>query len=84
MTSNGKIKTVVEAPCEFTSSECEPRPIVISSRIRLAPNIEPYPFPGWASDKQREAILSMASQALKKLPELKSTLKWGITFRKES
>lgn len=41
--------------------------IVISSRIRLARNLEKIPFPHWANKKQREEILASISAALGKL-----------------
>jgi protein arginine kinase len=40
--------------------------IVISSRIRLARNLDKVPFPHWANKKQREQSLGIIRDALKK------------------
>jgi len=40
--------------------------IVISSRIRLARNLQQYPFPHWANKKQGEEILVKVEEAVKK------------------
>ena len=41
--------------------------IVISSRIRLARNLDKFPFPHWASKKQGEEILSLITKAIEKV-----------------
>jgi protein arginine kinase len=45
--------------------------IVISSRIRLARNLEKYPFPHWANKKQSEEVLCKVEEARKSVDELK-------------
>lgn len=47
--------------------------IVISSRIRLARNLNKYPFPHWASKIQLEEILVKTSDAMDKVDMLKSS-----------
>ncbi len=46
--------------------------IVISSRIRLARNLDKFPFPHWASKKQSEDVLSSVEEAIKKTDDLKT------------
>lgn len=48
--------------------------IVISSRIRLARNLDKFPFPHWANKKQGEQALEMVREAIGKVDYLK-----GIT-----
>lgn len=48
--------------------------IVISSRIRLARNLDKFPFPHWANKKQGEQALEMVEEAIGKVDYLK-----GIT-----
>lgn len=48
--------------------------IVISSRIRLARNLDKVPFPHWANKKQGEESLKIIKEALKKVESLKDTL----------
>lgn len=47
--------------------------IVISSRIRLARNLDKFPFPHWAAQKQSEEVLSAISAAISKIDYLKKT-----------
>ncbi len=47
--------------------------IVISSRIRLARNLDKFSFPQWASKKQGEQILQAIEEAIAKVDYLKNT-----------
>ena len=51
--------------------------IVISTRIRLARNLEGYAFAGRARDGERLRILSQIQQAVAKMPEMRH----GIMLR---
>ena len=51
--------------------------IVISSRIRLARNLEKIPFPHWAGKDKREEVLKTIEQALSGLEHLKQ----GVILR---
>ena len=51
--------------------------MVISSRIRLARNLEKFPFPHWAKKPDSEQVLVLAAGAFEKTPELKD----GIFLR---
>jgi protein arginine kinase len=46
--------------------------IVISSRIRLARNLEKYPFSHWSTRKQSEEILSIVEPVVKENPHMKN------------
>lgn len=47
--------------------------IVISSRIRLARNLEKFPFPHWANKKQAEEVLIEIEEVRAKIELLKNT-----------
>ena len=47
--------------------------VVISSRIRLARNLNQFPFPHWASKAQLNTILEKSSQAMEKVELLKKS-----------
>lgn len=47
--------------------------IVISSRIRLARNLDKYPFPHWANKKQTQEVLEKVQEASSKVDLLKKT-----------
>ena len=47
--------------------------IVISSRIRLARNLQKMPFPHWASKKQSQEVLKVIEEARGKVDYLKGT-----------
>ena len=48
--------------------------IVVSSRVRLARNIDKFPFFNWANPNQREAILALVKDAAIKSKFLKKTM----------
>ncbi|RCL31987.1 MAG: protein arginine kinase [Puniceicoccaceae bacterium] len=62
------INTVTEKRAKAKSKSSS---IVISSRLRLARNLEAYPFPNRAKTAQRCDILSKIETALKDIPYLK-------------
>lgn len=44
--------------------------IVVSSRVRLARNIDQKPFPGWAKKMERVALMEEIQRAVEALPEM--------------
>jgi protein arginine kinase len=46
--------------------------IVVSSRLRLARNLDKFPFPHWANKKQGEEILTTIEEAVHKVDYLKN------------
>jgi protein arginine kinase len=45
--------------------------IVVSSRVRLARNLEGFPFPGWAKKAERIRAMETIQTAVQTLPEMK-------------
>jgi protein arginine kinase len=58
------IQTLIKQPVAWLSPEAPESPIAISSRIRLARNLEQFPFPGQASPEQRDQVLELIQKAL--------------------
>ncbi len=52
--------------------------IVISSRVRLARNLEKFPFPHWADEKEGEEILQAVADAVPKIEYLKNTTNFRL------
>ena len=46
--------------------------IVVSSRLRLARNLDKFPFPHWANKKQGEEVFSAIEAAVGKIDYLKN------------
>lgn len=53
--------------------------IVISSRVRLARNLDKFPFPHWANKKQSEQALKTINEALVNVEVLKKALSLRLT-----
>lgn len=65
---------LVKEPGEWLKGKGANSRIVISSRVRLARNLEGIPFPGWASKKSQEEVLRRFSPAIRSCPILKNAL----------
>lgn len=50
-------------------------PIVLSTRVRLARNLNGLPFPGWAKESQRREVLQRCCEALASAPRMKDAWK---------
>jgi protein arginine kinase len=66
------IKPLLDANAELTSGGAPGEPIVMSSRIRLARNLDGRSFPGWAKKTQRREILSACEKAVAQLPQMQN------------
>lgn len=64
------IQPIVERRNELTGKGLASEAIVLSSRIRLARNLEGRRFPDWANKSQREDILTACEAAIAALPEM--------------
>lgn len=53
--------------------------VVISSRIRLARNLDKYPFPHWANKKQGEEVFNKLEEAKSKIELLKNTTTFKLS-----
>lgn len=52
--------------------------IVVSSRVRLARNLDKKPFPGWAKKPERIALMEEIQHAVETLPEMKGAFSTGM------
>ena len=59
-----RIASLIDSHSELTDTSSAKCPVVLMTRIRLARNLAQYPFPGWAKETQRSAILSACSDAI--------------------
>ena len=66
------ISSLVESMGEMTHRAGSRRPIIMSTRIRLARNLAHYPFPGWAKKAQREEVLGQCLDVVMRVPKIKS------------
>jgi protein arginine kinase len=53
--------------------------VVISSRIRLARNLDKLPFPHWANKTQGEEVLNRIQEAMAKVEYLKNSTLWKLS-----
>jgi len=68
-----KINDLLNQTSEWLKSTGPNSDIVISSRIRLARNLDKMPFPNWANKKQKEEVLGVIEGAANKVDLLKGT-----------
>jgi protein arginine kinase len=66
-----KINDLINHTSEWLKGTGPNSNIVISSRVRLARNLEKVPFPHWASKKQGEEVLNSISEAIAKVDSLR-------------
>ena len=59
-----KIAPLFEAQAEPTDAAASKCAIVLTTRVRLARNLSGQPFPGWAKEAQRSAMLSESTCAM--------------------
>src|SRR4026209_795065 len=65
-----KISNMLTTAGEWLRGEGPHHQIVISSRVRLARNLRPRPFPGWAKKAERSSILELIRSRVEALPEM--------------
>ncbi len=66
------INQLIKFRGKLTDEKGDSSPVVISTRVRLARNLEKYPFPGWAKKSQKREILSSCLNAVGKLAEMEN------------
>lgn len=71
-----KIAPLFESPSVLADSPPGKHGIVLMSRVRLARNLAGRPFPGWAKEAQRSAMLAEAMEAVVTLPQMRK----GLSF----
>ncbi|MDR2863505.1 MAG: protein arginine kinase [Puniceicoccales bacterium] len=65
------LKTLFSAESELTHNFGAQQAVVLSTRIRLARNLNRHPFPGWANAAKRQGVRTLCLDALSALPKLK-------------
>jgi len=65
-----KISNLLKSSSEWIRGEGGGNRIVISSRLRLARNLQHYPFPGWAKKADREKVLGLIQPVVAAMPEM--------------
>ncbi len=73
------IQSLFNCKAELTHSSNAKCPVVLSTRIRLARNLDGYSFPGWAKPEVRKEIADLCIEAVSEL----SAMKNGVTVRLE-
>jgi len=68
-----KLDDLINHSSEWLKSTGPNSDIVISSRIRLARNLDKIPFPHWGNKKQSEGVLNAITEAIGKVDSLKSS-----------
>lgn len=68
------LASLLSTPSELTDTASSKCAIVLMTRIRLARNLAGKPFPGWAKEKERAAILDTCRQAIVEAPQMKRSL----------
>lgn len=66
-----KFSTLLRKPPEWMERSGPHRDIVLTSRIRLARNLDGPPFPGWADARARTAIREELQPKIEALPQMK-------------
>jgi protein arginine kinase len=73
-----KIAPLFESQSELTEVASGKCAIVLTTRVRLARNLADQPFPGWAKETQRSAMLTGSMETLAGLPQMKKALSLTI------
>lgn len=59
-----RVQDLIYEKSELTNSKTVPEPIVLSTRIRLARNLENFNFPDWASVEKRKELLNLCAKEI--------------------
>jgi protein arginine kinase len=65
---------LIKEPGEWLKGKGNNSNIVISSRLRLARNVQDIPFPGWGNKREREQVLEYFTNGIKSCQFLKNAL----------
>ena len=65
-----RFSTLVKHPADWMTGKGKENSVVITSRIRLARNLNGVPYPGWAKKEERKDILESVFPVVKDLPEM--------------
>src|SRR5205814_10504255 len=68
-----KFSNMLATAGEWLRGEGPHHRVVISSRVRLARNLQNRPFPGWAKKAERNSILELIRSQVEALPEMQES-----------
>ena len=77
--TDAKIAALLDKPPETPEAAPGDQSIVLVTRIRLARNLADNPFPGWAKETQRGAILAKCEDAVAQIPQMKRSTALKMT-----
>lgn len=66
------IRSLFNSKAELTHSSNAKCPVVLSTRVRLARNLDAYAFPGWAKPEVRREIADLCMEVIGKLTPMKT------------
>ncbi|MFT5207711.1 MAG: protein arginine kinase [Candidatus Omnitrophota bacterium] len=69
---------LLKQTCEWLKSSGPESEIILSSRVRLARNLQKYPFSHWAGKKHERDVLAVVEAAIKKSALMKKALWFGM------
>ncbi len=67
-----RFSTLVKHPADWMTGKGRDNSVVITSRIRLARNLNGVSFPGWAKKQERKRIMEMILPEVVALPEMEN------------
>lgn len=73
-----KAKTIIEHPLEWTHGRGEKGQIAISSRVRLARNLNNVPFPHRCTQEQLDQVVAVVRESVAGSPLLKGASIWVL------
>jgi protein arginine kinase len=68
------IESLFNSKAELTHSSHAKCPVVLSTRVRLARNLDGYSFPGWAKPEVRRQIADLCVEAISGLQAMKNSV----------
>ena len=71
-------KLLSREPAVFANRSIPHRPILLMSRIRLARNLEQFPFPGWSDSKRRLEVYEICKSAIERAPQFNPSIHFSI------
>ena len=74
-----RFSTLLKNPAEWMRTSGPRNDIVITSRIRLARNLNDHPFPGWAEHEARTEVMQIVRPVLENLDEMKKAFSEEMT-----
>lgn len=76
--SSMDLSKIIESNMAAENGGHPAEPIVLSTRIRLARNIDPYPFPGWAKSAQRCVLQEQLLESVAATDAMKNGIKLDL------